>query len=62
VAYKKISLLHSFFVACLVAAVIPAFVACLVAIVIPDAFSQDVRTYHNNNQRTGLDDAETTLN
>ncbi|HEY1660541.1 MAG TPA: PQQ-binding-like beta-propeller repeat protein [Candidatus Sulfotelmatobacter sp.] len=48
--YSKISLLRSFFVACLVAAVIPA------------AFSQDVRTYHNNNQRTGLDNAETILN
>ncbi len=33
------------------------FVACLV----PAAFSQNVLTYHNNNARTGLNAAETTL-
>ena len=47
--YRKFSVLRSFFVACLIAAVIPA------------AFSQDVRTYHNNNQRTGLDNTEIAL-
>jgi hypothetical protein len=34
------------------------FTLCLVAC----AFAQDVLTYHNNNARTGLDSAETTLN
>jgi hypothetical protein len=38
------------------------FVACLVAAGLPLAFSQDVLTYHNNNQRTGLDSGETSLN
>ncbi len=33
------------------------FVACMV----PAAFSQNVLTYHNNNARTGLNAAETTL-
>ncbi len=37
------------------------FVAYLAAVVLPRAFSQDVLTYHNNNARTGLDNAETAL-
>jgi hypothetical protein len=49
VTSPKISLLRFF------------FVACFVAVVISPAFSQDVRTYHNNNQRTGLDNAESIL-
>jgi hypothetical protein len=37
------------------------FVACLVAAVTRPAFAQDVLTYHNNNARTGLNNAEIIL-